>query len=192
MSCQQSQAQLRHGAAWDPTAPQPGLRSGPAVRNGCSAWEGRAKTTSLKITHLKRAVLVQCSAASCSAAGTSAQLPLQITTWLSSIRLNSQQKKMSFPQSSLPPGSTQAEGTRGSSLQAHQQQQPPGLPGPCSGWVGSEHTAGDNSCTCFLKVLKKTAEWLRFWVGIRRKTVLFCLFPKKEKKFLKNVFELLV
>lgn len=101
-------------------------------------------------------------------------------------------KKMSFPQSRQPPESTQAEGTRGSSLQAHQQQQPPGLPGPCSGWVGSEHTTGDNSCTCFLKVLKKTAEWLRFWVGIRRKTVLFCLFPKKEKKFLKNVFELLV
>lgn len=39
-------------------------------------------------------------------------------------------KKMSFPQSSQPPESTQAEGMRGSSLQAHQQQQPPGLPGP--------------------------------------------------------------
>lgn len=138
MSCQQSQAQLRHGAAWDPTAPQPGLRPGPAVRNGRSAWEGRAKTTSLKIIHLKRAVLVQRGAASCSAAGTSAQLPLQITTWLSSIRLNSQQKKMSFPQSSLPPESTQAEGTRGSSLQAHNNSSRQGSQDPAvGGWAAS-------------------------------------------------------
>lgn len=192
MSCQQSQAQLRHGAAWDPTAPQPGLRSGPAVRNGRSAWEGRAKTTSLKITHLKRAVLVQCGAASCSAAGTSAQLPLQITTWLSSIRLNSQQKKNELPAEQPAPWKHTSRGNAWQLPAGTQQQQPPGLPGPCSGWVGSEHTTGDNSCTCFLKVLKKTAEWLRFWVGIRRKTVLFCLFPKKEKKFVKNVFELLV
>lgn len=47
-------------------------------------------------------------------------------------------KKMSFPQSSQPPGSTQAEGTRGSSLQAHNNSSRQGSQDPAvGGWAAS-------------------------------------------------------